>query len=494
MHRVFLVASLVAMSSLPAGADELKGQEKAKDKETPAARVFTAWLEALNTGDREALHRFHVEHTSRRSLERMSVEDRVGMDLSLFEDTRGFEVHKVEKATDHEFVATARTKLRGSWVRVTMIVEKEPPHGVAGIGIQRVPSPPGSRPNGKLTDNQIAKELSALLDTLVAEDAFSGTVLVAKDGKPIFARACGLASRAYSVPNKIDTKFNLGSMNKMFTAVAIAQLAEQRKLAFDDKVGKFLPDFPVKDVADKVTIHQLLTHTSGMGSFFNEEFMKASRDRFRAVKDYFPLIAKEKLAFEPGTRWSYSNSGFLVLGAIVEKVSGQDYFDYVREHVYKPAGMVNTDSFELDQDIPNLAVGYTRMAPRGRPSKGPRKNNIFLHVIKGGPAGGGYSTAEDLLNFDRALRSHKLLGPKLTDLVLAGKVDTGRGSDSKYAYGFQEERDNGHRFVGHSGGFPGISSRLDMDLTRDYTVVVLSNYDGGAEPVADKARDLIARD
>ena len=472
-----------ALMTLPAGFDD-----------APSVQRFKTWLSALNAGDREALRRFHAENASKEGLERRSAEQRADMDTMMRDNTGGLELDTIEKATDTEVIATARSKLTGSWVRITMEFEKDAPHGINGLGLRRIPAPEGSRPKGKLTDEQVAKELSDFLDRLVAADAFSGTVLVAKDGKPFFEKAYGLASRAYDVPNKLDTKFNLGSMNKMFTAVAIAQLAEQGKLSFDDKIGKYLPDFPVKDAAEKVTIHHLLTHTSGLGSYFNDEFMKSSRDRFRAVKDYFPLIEKEKLSFEPGARFGYSNTGFLVLGAIVEKVSGQDYFDYVREHIYRPAGMANTDAFELDQDIPNLAVGYTRMGPGGRPLRGPRKNNVFLHVIKGGPAGGGYSTAEDLLDFDRALRSHKLLGPKMTDLVLAGKVEMGRGSDMKYAYGFGDERSGGHRFVGHGGGFPGISSKLDMDLTDGYTIVVLSNYDGGAEPVADKARDLITRD
>ena len=161
------------------------------------------------------------------------------------------------------------------------------------------------------------------------------------------------------IPNRLDTKFNLGSMNKMFTAVCIAQLVEQGKLAYDDKIDKYLSDYPNSDAARKVTIHHLLTHTSGLGDFFNDKW-RAKQFRVKKVREYFPFFAEEKLKFEPGSKWSYSNAGFMVLGAIVEQVAGQDYFEYVREHVYKPAGMVNTDAFELDHDVPNLAIGYTQ--------------------------------------------------------------------------------------------------------------------------------------
>jgi hypothetical protein len=236
------------------------------------------------------------------------------------------------------------------------------------------------------------------------------------------------------------------------------------------------------------------TDTSGLGDYFNEKFMQASRDRFRTIQDYLPLFVNEPLLFEPGARWSYSNAGFMVLGEILEKVSGRSYFDEVRERVYKPAGMVNTDAYEMDRDVPNLAIGYTKMGMNGEPESGLRRNNLFMHVIKGGPAGGGFSTVEDLLRFDVALRKHRLLSPATTDLVLAGKVKAPFGPDAKYAYGFIEERMNGKRITGHGGGFPGISAQLDMYLDQGYTVAVLSNYEGAAQTVANKLREMLTQE
>jgi len=181
---------------------------------------------------------------------------------------------------------------------------------------------------------------------------------------PILKEAYGYASLAFEVPNRVDTKFNLGSMNKMFTGVAISQLAEKGNLSFDDRIIDHIPDYPNEEIAGKVTIHQLLTHTSGLGNYWTEEYMKTSKDRFRAVEDYLPLFVDQPLLFEPGTSWSYSNSGFMVLGLIIESITGQSYFDYVMENIYKPAGMINTDAYELDYIIPNLAVGYTRAQAR----------------------------------------------------------------------------------------------------------------------------------
>src|SRR6185295_16380809 len=149
-------------------------------------------------------------------------------------------------------------------------------------------------------------------------------------------------------------------MNKMFTSVAIALLVERGKLSFDDPLSKFLPDFPTKEAAEKIRIKHLLTHTSGLGSYFNQKFIESSRARFRTVDEFMTLAKDEKLAFEPGTRWAYSNTGMLVLGKVIEVVTGGSYFDYIRENVYKPAGMVNSESYELDLVNPNLAVGYEK--------------------------------------------------------------------------------------------------------------------------------------
>jgi CubicO group peptidase (beta-lactamase class C family) len=342
-----------------------------------------------------------------------------------------------------------------------------------------------------LTDQEIVQKLESYLEKEAGSDRFSGAVLFARDGAPLFTKAYGLASKAWNVPNRVDTKFNLGSMNKMFTAVAIARLAQEGKLAFADPLIKHLPDYPNKEVAEKVTLHHLLTHTSGIGDYFTRKFMETSKDRFRAIRDYFPLFVDKPLEFEPGKKFRYSNAGFMVLGAVVEKVSGQNYFDYVREHVYQPAGMVNTDAYEMDHDTPNLAIGYTRQQAK---SSGGRKNNLFMHVVKGGPAGGGFSTVEDLFHFAVALRTNRLLDAKHTDLLLTGKVDAGRGGHTHYGYGFMITDYRGTRIAGHGGGFPGINSDLAMYLDRGYTVSVMSNYDPpAAQRVSDRLRDLITQ-
>jgi CubicO group peptidase (beta-lactamase class C family) len=355
-----------------------------------------------------------------------------------------------------------------------------------------VSEPHAGSPGPKNDDSLIAKELNAYLEQAAAADSFSGAVLVARNGQPIFMKAYGMANKNKGTANKVDTKFDLGSMNKMFTAVAIAQLVERGKISFTDTVGKILPDYPNKAVADKVTVHHLLTHTSGMGTYFNEAF-RANLNNMKTVANYLPLFVNDPLAFEPGTSWQYSNAGFAVLGLIIEKASGESYFDYVKEHIFKPAGMVNTDSYERDKDIPNLAVGYMRMNDKGMPDPSvPLRENTPVRPVKGSPAGGGYSTVEDMLKFGLALYGNKLLSQKYTEIVTTGKVEAG-GPGRKYAYGFGDNMIDGSHIVGHNGGGPGIAATFDILPESGYTAVVLSNYSPPAMmPVVKKIRELIA--
>ncbi|MFL6331876.1 MAG: serine hydrolase domain-containing protein [Pyrinomonadaceae bacterium] len=439
--------------------------------DTPAGRRLSEWLRFYKGGDFDAIRNFMTASYAKPILEQASADLRASYLVGASHTNGEVKIIAIEQSSDDEIVALGETALTELQSRLTVKVAPEEPHIITAIS--NIPIRPANA--RRMSQAELAHWLDGYLKRLATADVFSGSVLVAKDGKPVFQNAYGLASKAYNVPNRIDTKFNLGSMNKMITAVAVAQLVEQGKLSFDDTVGKVLPDYPNKEVAEKVKIHHLLTHTSGLADYFTPEFFESSKDRFKAVKDYLPLFVDRPLLFQPGERMSYSNAGFMLLGAIIEKVSGQDYFSYVREHIYKPAGMNDTDAYELDRDTPNLATGYTNENEEGRFIPGPRANNLFRHVVKGGPAGGGFSTAPDLLKFANALVGHKLLSQRYTDVVTTGKVVAGPGL--KYGYGFFCSEVNGRRTVGHSGGFSGINSQLDIHLDTGYTVIVMSNYD-----------------
>jgi CubicO group peptidase (beta-lactamase class C family) len=344
-------------------------------------------------------------------------------------------------------------------------------------------------PAAQVNESAAAKELDAFVGALVARDTFSGAVLMAKDDKTIFRKAYGLASKEFNVPNQTNTKFNLASMGKMFTGVAVAQLAERGKLSFDDLINKHLPDYP-KEVASRVSIHHLLTHTSGLGSYWKDEFHEANHARFRTIRDFFPLFINDPPAFPPGTKWSYSNAGYMVLGAIIEKVSGQSYFAYVKENVFRPAGMNDTDFYEADRVTPNLAAGYTRQNRYLRDAT-EWTNTLFISPVKGGAAGGCFSTVEDLLRFAVALRGNRLLSPSMTDTTLTGKVPY--AETRRYAYGFANDVVGGQRIAFHDGGANGVSAEFDLYRDNGYTVIVLSNYDHpAARPVVEKMREIIS--
>ena len=307
----------------------------------------------------------------------------------------------------------------------------------------------------------------------VAKNRFSGAVLVAQGRATVFKQAHGLANKRYDVPNQADTKFNLGSINKIFTKVAITQMIEKRRLGYDDLVGKFLPDFP-PEIAQKVTVHHLLTHTSGMGHYWNERF-QASVGNLRTVDDFVRLFIDDPLSFEPGERMQYSNAGYVVLGKIIEVLAGQSYYDYVRENIYEPAGMTDSDHYELDDPVANLATGYTR--DWGGAAEGPRKENTFLIGTRGSPAGGGYSTLDDMLGFDIALEENKLLGPECSLSIL-------RPPDAN--------EDSRPSVVVLAGGAPGLAAFFVKYYQAGYTTVILSNYDPpDAEPVEKKIREMI---
>ncbi|SEL99802.1 CubicO group peptidase, beta-lactamase class C family [Chitinophaga rupis] len=295
----------------------------------------------------------------------------------------------------------------------------------------------------------------------------SGVVLVARQGQPIFQGAYGWASREYSRKNTMATKFNLASMNKMFTGLSIMQLYQAGKLSPEDKVGKYLPGLSNKAIRDSVTIHQLLTHTSGVGNFW-EEHAGAAKEKYRTAADYLPLFINKPLAFTPGAGFLYSNGGYILLGLIIEAVSHQSYDDYVNEHIYIPAGMKHTGAYALDEINIGLATGYI-MDPE-RP--GHWKNNTWQNVIKGTPAGGGYSTARDLLQFSNALLQYKLLNKQYTATYLQGRVKYGKGF---YGYGFSSDTINAHHVLGHTGGHFGIANELMIYEDLDYTVIILTN-------------------
>jgi D-alanyl-D-alanine carboxypeptidase len=289
---------------------------------------------------------------------------------------------------------------------------------------------------------ELVRRLSGALDSLSAAGAFSGVAVLARNGVPVFERAYGMADREAGRANALDTRFNLGSINKVFTATAVRQLAAQGKVRLDSSLAVYWPDYPDAEVARRVTLRQLMEHRAGLGGNVFGVPASGSRMDLRHNRDFLPLFAGAPLQFDPGARSQYCNVCYVVLGMVVERVSGQDYYDYVRRNVYQPAGMSSTEHYALDSLPANTAVGYTT----GENRAGAPRPNTELLPGRGSSAGGGYSTARDLLRFLAALRENRI----------AGGPPAG---------------------IGAAGGSPGVNAVLEGGLPGGYDLVVLTNLD-----------------
>ena len=324
----------------------------------------------------------------------------------------------------------------------------------------------------------------AIADDEAAAGRFSGAVLVGRGEERIFARAYGLADRERGIPNVLSTRFRHASMSKMFTGVAMGRLIQAGRVDPAAPVGTYLRDYPNLDVANKVAIHQLLTHTGGTGDIFVPEYWER-REQVREIADYVALLGEREPEFEPGTRFGYSSYGFILLGAVIEAVSGQSYHDYVDEHVFAPAGMTRTGSLPEEPPVPDLAVGYTEAGPES----GLLRPNADTLLYRGTSAGGGYSTVEDLWRFATALTGHRLLDERHTALVTSGQGSA--GWEGRCAgYGFFEARTWGVRSFGHKGGAPGMSGELTVYPDSGHVVAVLTNLD---PPVGEEASRFLCR-
>jgi D-alanyl-D-alanine carboxypeptidase len=450
--------------------------------DTPAGKRGAALVAALGAGDAEAMRSFCTENYARSALEQRSAAERAkGMQRALADLEHGT-LARVTPTGELGIELVFKAEKRDLWLSFTLELEAAPPHGLLGMRIRaddQPPEPPpglpGSAPGaageaqGPLSEPAALAALAADAERRAAAGEFSGVLLVARDGEPVLSRALGIAERSFGAPVTMETRFNVGSINKIFTQTVMRQLAQEGKVDLSAPLVRALPDYPDPEVAKKITLQQLLDHTSGLGDIFGPRFAETAKTRLRTLADYLPLFAGQPLLFKPGSEQRYSNAGYIVLGLVIERVTGKSYDDAVRERVFTPAGMTRTGAVAGDDPAPGVAVGYTRESPdAGAPRPGsPLRSNVYLRPARGSSAGGGYSTAGDLLRFARALRQGRLL------------------ESSPW------QSEGG---LGIAGGAPGINAALEDDWRSGYTIVVLSNLDPpSAVNLAASARKLLAR-
>lgn len=331
------------------------------------------------------------------------------------------------------------------------------------------------------SSQDIASKADEYLSATGKMGKFSGAVLLAREGKVVVSQEYGLANLELNVPNTPKTKFRLGSMTKQFTAMGILMLQERGKLKIEDSICKYFPDCVAswKDV----TIHHLLTHTSGIAEYLTlQEFRQHTLPLSAAT--VIETLKSKPLNFNPGERFSYSNSGYYLLGSIIEKAAGKSYEAFLQESIFTPLQMTDTGYDSNNRIIPNRASGYVNVADK-------ISNASYLDMSRPYAAGGLYSTVEDLLRWDQALYSEKLVSPKTLEQIFTPHVKaTLRSLTGSYGYGWMIGDEFNHKTLMHAGNVNGFSSFITRFPNDKATVIVLSNFENA--PIEKIARDLAA--
>lgn len=318
--------------------------------------------------------------------------------------------------------------------------------------------------------SRLPEQIDQLMSKYHEYKMFNGSVLVARDGKVIFKKGYGMANMEWDIPNTPDTRFRLGSITKQFTSMLIMQLVEKGKIMLEGKLSEYLPYYR-EDTGKKITIHHLLTHTSGIPSYTGrKDFEKISRVYF-PVKEFVETYCSGDLEFEPGSTYKYNNSGYYILGAVIEEVTGKTYEKNLDEKIFKPLGMDHSGYDRHSPVIPKRASGYEKGSNGFR-------NADFLDMGNPFAAGSLYSTVEDLYKWDQALYTEKLLSKKYMDMIFTQHVKMGQGTNF-YGYGWMVIKTPfGQTILTHGGGINGFNTLISRIKENRHLVVLLNNTGG----------------
>ena len=451
-----LLASSLATQS-PCAAQSLV-TTAAPIPDTPAGKRFAEFLAVFNSANDDALRTYL-------RAELPADKDAPELFVSVYSDTGPLIPFEIKSTGPDEIFVVLAQRNTDSFDTIELQVEAAEPHRIVALTPHGLRRPPNAPPIPSLSEAQLLVALKAELDRDTAADIFSGVLLLAHNGRPVFEYASGMADRERGAPNTLQTAFGTASIGKVFTTVAVMQLVQAGKIDLDAPIGRYLPHYPNAATAANVTVNELLTHTGGTGDIFGE-LRDQHRAELRTPADYIALFGDRDPLFEPGSQRAYSNYGFIVLGRIIETVSGQRWGDYERDHIFLPTGMTRTETLADDAPVAHRAADYTlkdgRMA-RQIPARGEGPT----------PAGGAYTTAGDLLKFANALLAGRLLDKAHTDLVLYGQAKIGSHS---YPYDLSGKTDNGTVFIGHQGGGRGENGDLRAFPGSGYTLVILNNF------------------
>jgi len=436
--------------------------------------IVNDFLQAVNSGNREAMQDFVISHYDQNMLKQIPSYIIVSFNRSFYYESGGMD-YKLLNILPMEqgfIMAELYNTLTETKMKFKIPVTEAPSYKIRGLITHEIITPvTKENQDNRFSDDEIIVRTEQCLKKLAEDDEFSGAVLVVKNGKTLLKNAIGQASREYDIPNKTTTKFNMASVGKMFTGLAIVKLVEQGILSFDDPISKYVPeDWLNPEISRKIQIRHLLTHTSGLGDYFKNAYTQCAIPFFRNLEDYKSLVVHDTLMFDPGTKFSYSNTGMLLLGVVIENVTGTDYFTYLRNNIFEPAGMVNTDGFDKSIPVKNRATGYSKEYFNAEVNW---NNHQYTRIMRGSPSGGIYSTVEDLLKFDMAIRLNTLLSPLYTKMLLEGRPEL---NASFHSYGFFVSEGYLGRQISHGGDGQGVNCQFKMFYDLGYTFAVLSNF------------------
>ena len=494
-HRLWIVGALVG-AGMAACLTAGPGGEQ-------ATTLLDRLVQALNSGDQATFQSFADANYSSAALSEDDAVNRAAALARIYTDTGGFTDLRTVSEAPTRVQADARAQITGIQYCLSLDRAQDESRDVvtnfsaremfaAGPSL-RAPSP-----------DEVQEVVDALASNYVAHDLFSGVILIAHNDRVFLRKAYGDARVSPRRPMTVDTRLSIASIGKIFTGVAIAQLVDAGKLSYNDTVGKVWPDYPDRDLRENVTIRQLLTHTSGLGpdDYYDNPRYKELLPTLRSVPDYMKLVVGTPRGGRSG-EYQYSNSGYILLGAIIERLSGQTYYDYVRDHVFEPAKMSRSVYAMWDEPAPDIARPLTNFYTRNEHAYVYRLGPFNPEVEsppRGGPQGGAHVTADDLLSFVRALRSGGLVSPaRFSDMTTPGSPSgAGAGGlqgDVREGLGVEVVKRNGHTFFGHTGGDFGVASLLYWYPDTGYTTILLSNRDPRAARVlANLTRALITRE
>ena len=320
-----------------------------------------------------------------------------------------------------------------------------------------------SPPSPTLVLEKAASKIDKSLNYFTKWGTFTGAVLVARNGEVLLSQGYGLADRDKNLPNTPQTKYRLGSITKQFTAMAILILQARDKLNVQDFICSYIPECPV--AWQDITIHHLLIHTSGIPNITNFPDFQAIKATPSPPLQTIARFKDKPLDFQPGEQWSYSNSGYILLGYIIEQASGQSYEAYLEENIFEPLQMTNSG---YDHNDGSLATGYTGFyANWEKPD--------YIDMTLPYSAGGLYSTVEDLYRWDQALVTEQLVSQELLDLMFTPHVKM--DNELSYGYGWVVGELNHHQVAAHGGGIEGFVTEIRRYPDDDVTIIVLSNRD-----------------